>query len=377
MSSRQDEKLMILKMLDEGKITLEEANELLEALYERTEGVQGETEDWSKEFKKGFQGFKDGMEKGISEAREGLQKGKSEIGRETEGLGTFLKSLLDSFSTGSIGSGYSFTEKRSGAFSSENVEIVLEPRNGSIDISPADGDEYEMEIEARVRAENEEKAENKKNRGLEIQEEGNRLFFRVGEKEIVANVRLRLPRKNLYTLNLDTSNGRIEVAGLRADKVEGDTSNGRIVFRDMVGRIFRGDTSNGRVEMKNLKGDEFIADTSNGSIFIQGEGKIFNGDTSNGSITIEPRFRESGEIKADTSNGRIKLHLPAAEDIGYSIMASTSMGSLNIDLPEVEFGERKETYSRKSAAGKTRGYEGKPIKVRVEASTSMGSIHLG
>lgn len=375
MSSKQDEKLMILKMLDEGKITLEEANELLEALYARSEELA--EEDWSRDFKKGLRGLKDGMEKGISEARDGLQKGRTEIEKETEGLGSFLKSIFDSFSTGVVGGGYNFTDSETGSFTGDNVEIDLDTRNGNIEITESIGDQFELEINSRVRAENEEKAQNKKSRGMEIQKESNRLSFRVTEREIVANVRLSLPKKHLYNLNLDTSNGRVEISGLQADKVEADTSNGRIVFRDMSGKIFRADTSNGRIEMKNVKGDEFIADTSNGSIYIQGEGQFFNGDTSNGSITIEPKFKADGEIKADTSNGRIKLHLPRGEDIGYSLEASTSMGSLNIELPEIEYSEKQESYSRKKAVGKTRGYQEKRIKVEIEAQSSMGSIYLG
>ncbi len=376
MSSRQDEKLMILKMLDEGKITLEEANELLEALYERGEETPGD-EEWSKDFKKGLQGLKNGMEKGITEAREGFQKGRTEIEKETEGLGSFLKSFFDSFSTGVVGSGFGFTDQKKGEFSGEKVEIFLDTRNGNIEITENSGDQYELNIISKVRAENEEKAKQKKDRGIEIQENGNRLSFKVTEREIVSNLRLSLPKKHLYNFNLDTSNGRIEVSGLNADKVEADTSNGRVVFRDMSGRIFRGDTSNGRIEMKGLKGEEFIADTSNGSIYIQGAGKVFNADTSNGSITIEPEIKGDAEIKADTSNGRIKLHLPKAQDFGYRLNASTSMGSLNIELPEIEYSERQETYSRKRAVGATQGYMDKPFKVEVEASTSMGSIFIG
>lgn len=377
MNSGPNEKMMILKMLDEGKITLEEANELLEALEAGAEEMGTEKEDWTSDFKKGLQGLKDGMEKGISEAREGLQEGKSEVEKETEGLGGFLKSIFDSFSTGFAGPGYSFTDRQQGTFSENRVEVVMDTRNGSIDIGPAEGSEYEMTVESRVRGESEDKAREKKEKGLEIHEENNRLLIRVKERAIVANVRLRLPQDKIYDLNLDTSNGRIEARGLNTERVEGDTSNGRVVFQDMKGKIFRGDTSNGRVEMKQIKGEELIADTSNGSIFIQGEGRIFKGNTSNGSITIEPRFTGDGEVKADTTNGRIKINLPREKDIGYSLKAGTSMGSLDLEIPELEYSERQEGHSRKKVVAQSRDLAQKAMKVNLEASTSMGSLFIG
>jgi len=377
MSSGPNEKMMILKMLDEGKITLEEANELLETLEAGPEGTETANEDWTSDFKRGLQGLKNGMEKGISEAREGLQEGKKEVEKETEGLGGLLKSIFESFSTGFSGPGYSFTDRQQGTFSEDRVEVVMDSRNGSIDIGPAEGSEYEMTVESRVRGESEDKARKIKEKGLEIHEENNRLLIRVKERAIVANVRLRLPQEKIYDLKLDTSNGRIEARGLNTERVEGDTSNGRVVFEDMKGKIFRGETSNGRVEIKQIKGEELIADTSNGSVFIQGEGRIFKGNTSNGSITIEPRFTGDGEVKADTTNGRIKINLPREKDIGYSLKAGTSMGSLDLEIPELEYSERQEGHSRKKVVAQSRDLAQKAMKVNLEASTSMGSLFIG
>jgi len=382
-SKKQDEKMMILKMLDEGKITLEEANELLDALYTRHEEEESEKREeassWSEDFKKGLENLKEDVEKEISGVRKTIIDKENERTEETGNVGNFLKNILDSFSFGFIGGGYSFTEKRTGKFSEiseDPIEVIVETRNGHIDISGTDSEEYNLEIDAKVRGENEEKALEKKEKGIQIQEEEGRLRVRVTEREIMANIKLCLPQNKKYILHLDTSNGSVEVDDLNSE-VQADTSNGRIVFQNLKGRVFKGDTSNGRIEMKKIDGQELIADTSNGSVFLQGRGRIFSGDTTNGSITITPELIGDGVIKADTSNGRIKINLPREMDIGYRLQAKTSMGSLNIEIPDLEYQERQETHSRKNVTAKSRNYDEKEKKVRVEASTSMGSLHIG
>ena len=94
------------------------------------------------------------------------------------------------------------------------------------------------------------------------------------------------------TLDLHTSNGRIEVRGIRQS---GSliTSNGKIVADDVSGE-YQLRTSNGGIEF-------------DGVLTPGGNNRM---ETSNGSITIKLRGTPSVNLDASTSNGSVNSELP-------------------------------------------------------------------
>lgn len=71
-------------------------------------------------------------------------------------------------------------------------------------------------------------------------------------------------------------------------------------------------TSNGKIELHNVRG-EFDADTGNGAIVFFGEltpGGASRFTTSNGNVEVKIFGDPSVELKAFTSNGKIKIELP-------------------------------------------------------------------
>lgn len=127
-------------------------------------------------------------------------------------------------------------------------------------------------------------------------------------------------------VNIDTSNGSIEVAGLKGD-VDLDTNNGHIEVTDVDGRV-RADTSNGRVVVEDVRGD-VLADTSNGRILarrITGRCELY---TSNGSVRVE---QADGELEVRTSNGGVDVD--ADPSAGARVNVTTSNGSIRMRVPE-------------------------------------------
>ncbi len=391
-----EERTLILKMLEEGKITLEEADTLLDALdilpageaVSSGESVgSGKNKSSSKgsvdfeSFKEQLRGIKDSLNDGISAAKKDLQRAKkdldeSNIGGEVSG---FLNSIVDSF-RGSFGPSYQFEDNLQGSFAlkeSENAEVKIDIRNGGIVIESIEGNDYTIRLRSSVKAENESKAKLYKEEELQVIQENNRLEISVKGRKISTSVRLGLPQDLFYQLKLDSSNGRIAVSDLQTVELEADTSNGSILFKNLAGKILSADTSNGRIEMHNVQADTLKADTSNGSIYIDGKGSVFKGDTSNGSITIKPLFVGDGEVVADTSNGRIRIGLPDDDSVGYNIKARTTWGSLTLNLEDLDYKERTDSYKLRNIMASTKDWQSKAVKAQVVADTSTGSIYIG
>lgn len=131
-----------------------------------------------------------------------------------------------------------------------------------------------------------------------------------------------------YDLDLDTSNGSIDVTGVRG-RIRLESSNGSLKLTDLGGRV--------------------DARTSNGSVHVQVAGSRWDGDG----------------LSVITSNGAARLDLP--QPYNANLILGTNNGSLDIDMPvtvQGRIGRRLET---------TLGSGGPTLEVR----TSNGRVRVG
>lgn len=133
---------------------------------------------------------------------------------------------------------------------------------------------------------------------------------------------IEVPRA--YDLNLQTSDGHIEVRSLHGN-VTGKTSGGRIHVEDVKGTV-QMRTSGGGVMLKSLAG-EVEVHTSGGPIQGTQLRSGLRAHTSGGSIRLE---QVSGPIDVHTSGGSIDIDL-VGENRG--VVARTSGGSINLRVP--------------------------------------------
>ena len=124
-----------------------------------------------------------------------------------------------------------------------------------------------------------------------------------------------------------SSNGPIDLAGVRVNGTELQTSNGPIRVRGAPGGDITAATSNGPIEVRGLEG-YVTARTSNGGVTVENSGGVLELQTSNGPISADiPAVR--GDVTITTSNGRITLRL--AEDLDVQVVATTSNGRIAAD----------------------------------------------
>lgn len=120
-------------------------------------------------------------------------------------------------------------------------------------------------------------------------------------------------------LDLSTSGGNINLAGLSGDKVF-RTSGGNLVLSDLSGKS-KGETSGGNIILKNSK-DIFNLRTSGGNIQAENSSGDIDISTSGGNILVE---NLKGSVKVKTSGGNIKC-----ESVEGELLASTSGGNVSL-----------------------------------------------
>ena len=134
------------------------------------------------------------------------------------------------------------------------------------------------------------------------------------------NFEISVPVKT--EVELHTSNGRIEVFGIKSNG-RLRTSNGRIVIENAGGE-FNAHTSNGAIVVTSFRG-ALVLGTSNGGITFDGEllqDSRNEMTTSNGSVQVTLRGTPNMDIDASTSHGTVTIRLPLAKTI---LLTSTQL----------------------------------------------------
>lgn len=404
-----EERFLILKMVEEGKITAQEAVALIEAL-EAESSVEtvaeldpavlpkgkDESSQWSKvkklrdvAEKAGDSEFAQKLEEEASRFAKGVEEAADKLSRVIEeriekevkpalaNLPTFLASIpvIGDW----VGNFLTITEEKQGHFTGDIVKLDLTTENGSIEVEGWPEEHYRLILKMKVRGNDEASARERAAEIVEVEEVTDelRVFSKAGSNEAL-HIKLQVPQAKVYELALSTSNGEVELDSLN---VFGSiaTSNGKVALENLKGERLTARTSNGSIECDNLGMRELILTTSNGRIKAEGFAQRLEARTSNGSIEIKPRLGDSlGEQSLDlhTSNGGIKVKLPLALQNACWLDASNSFSSIKISLDDLLYHIREHSFGYNRIQAETKGYAAANAKISVYARTSNGGINI-
>ena len=276
---------------------------------------------------------------------------------------------------------YQVEEERTltGPVETDKLLLEVESRNGKINVSTWDKPEYKIDLLIKARGYTEEEADKNlkdlivnfsetevdglKKLNLSFDHPAHRVSYSV-------HVDATLPKGVETELNLKTSNGSINLAGIDGSKLDLHTSNGKILMESVSAERVDGKTSNGAVVLDRVDAPVLNIRTSNGKIGGELRSRDAYLKTSNGKIQLSLPCNEGGNYELLTSHGTIDLGVSDDPDNGYDLDLTTSMGRISVDLPELEYLRSKKHH----VAVKTRGFEEKGKKIGVVAKTSMGRI---
>lgn len=322
----------------------------------------------------------DEINKGMNELHKGLKQGVKDVKKAFQGnnFWDMLNGIVGSVSFG--WPGIAIEDEISGMFDSscERVEIEVKTSNGRIEVEGTDDPGYTLHLLYQVHADNEEEARKVKDDMVTITQEPGVLRVRSKEGRLGSvAVKLYIPKKLEANIKLLTSNGRIVIQNLQNKSLlELGSSNGRLDLANLRVKELHGRTSNGRIEIKNAASEVLDVVTSNGAIYIEGICEQVHAQTSNGTISVYPHIMSKGTLDLGTSNGRIKV-VVADRNLGLDIDATSTMGSINLDIPGLEYQRKIEKHSRHEYKAHTHDLQTREKQLQIQASTSLGSIYMG
>jgi DUF4097 and DUF4098 domain-containing protein YvlB len=247
------------------------------------------------------------------------------------------------------------TESREVTIGSEEVKIDFSTFNGWIIIRSTDSNNLSVEIIKRGTEDGLNNididfSDNVDSNGMHtISLKAKRInsLLRNGQEGV--RLEAYIPKTHSYFLDLESSNGKIEIIQVQGIELKMRTSNGRLTLNEIDFTEFEGQTSNGMIDGV-IRSDNADLSTSNGQIdvTIVGDGD-YQMHTSNANVDIDLQTDLPTRVDASTSNARVEWN-------GIPI---------TVDHSEPN-----------RLRAHTRDYDGAKIKIDLNISTSNGNIQI-
>jgi DUF4097 and DUF4098 domain-containing protein YvlB len=280
----------------------------------------------------------------------------------TQGFGliTDITNEFTDISTGTYRVSDTFT--LTNPVTSESIELDIKSVNGAIDVYQWTEDNIKLELEVKAKGNTDSEAEAnlaKFEYNLDSSISGDiqqfTLTFPISMREwskYVVSIHVYVPPLTTAQYNLETTNGGINLDDVIAEKIDIKTTNGVVTFSDVASSIINVETTNGGIS-GSITSSETSFSTTNGPIELR-------------------LSKISGEHSYTTTNGGIKLNLPTGTDVGYSITLESSVGAINVNIPNMQYSVDRV----RTKIGETSNYSTKQIRIKITADTTIGGINL-
>lgn len=428
----RNERLMILRMIEEGKISANEGLALLEALEEEgpwPEGAgpreeqgphgQGSEAQGSEAQDHAEQAGEEGRrEAPLSSGRVRQEVSEEEpevhiwgfrfdpgrvgeqVMRAVDQVGERLQDWLESGSSWLndwLGDSYAFPAGEVGSLEpGELLTVEIRLPNGRVTVEPSPDERYHLEWVAHVRGADRERAGDRARQAVKVEREPGRLILRGHDRWWTVlgrvDVSLRLPPQGRYRLDLTSANASLTVRGIQAERLRARLANGDATVDGARLGALEMKAANGRIRVERGLADQVRLTTANGRVEFTGSARKARLGTSNGQVRASFRAltpeeaaglpahegldgMPAGEgVLAETVNGQIRLQLDRELAARALVQLRSLHGALEADLPELQVWQREEAPGRNrlEAAGPRAGTE----PFAVEARSQAGSVQV-
>ncbi len=370
----QEQQRMILRLLEEGKITAGEAEALLNALGDGSQSTETEPQEepWVRLEKMGEE-FASKVEVATERFARSLEQS---VGDKLHKL----PKILARFPFLGYEESQEFTKVVRGKVGpGEVIPIEISNANGPIRVQGWLEDYYQLTILQRLKGKERELL---RSRLFEDgwEDGGERTTFKLlvpSLPDVAISLHLMVPEERLYEVALRSQNGALRVENLRGTKLHVNTTNGSTSLKSVGAQTIRGEGSNGSCEMEDVVATLIHHVLGNGSYRLSAAVTDLDLVTTNGSIKV--RVSESkgdARYRLRTTNGAIKVSLPQQGDLGLALELQTAVGRISTEVSSLEV-EREERQGGGAVLfAHSVDFAGKPNKLDLQASSTSGSISV-
>ncbi|SCX82081.1 SHOCT-like domain-containing protein [Alkaliphilus peptidifermentans] len=398
-----EERLIILKLLEEGKINKEEAARLLEALDDEDRdntsnhnGSYSSKKDSKKhknihihhddDFTSSFENFDKRMDdfgKHMEDFGEKFGERMSHIGVHlAEKSMGFAEKILDfveknvdienlsKYNEDSKYKSYEEIYKIDAPEALKTLDILA--KNGKIYLSSWDEDN--ISVKASIRALPEEYEYHKPILQTKKESSSVALFPKELEK-LMIQLEVFVPSSLIDTIKANTKNAAIYIEDIECNKICCHTKNASIILKELkVHKEISCSTTNAKISFSDIIANHILAATKNAKVLIDNtSASKIETLTTNSKILVSNLIYDKLElIHLKTSNGKIEIKGDVPQAIGIGLEAVTTNGSIrtpfSMTYTEKTVGSTMKLY------GKSTNYDSCNKSVSIKAFTTNDDI---
>ncbi|CDQ19237.1 DUF4097 and DUF4098 domain-containing protein YvlB [Halobacillus karajensis] len=337
-----EERMKILRMIEEGTISAEEGANLLSAVDESSKKDSAQTQQEKNRY--GIRSF-------LGDAMEKIKNADFDLS-----FGEYVEYHDETI------------------FYQESFnDVDLSISNGSVKIHTWGKDEVKASYGVKVyQVENEEEAKERFQEEVQIAIKNGVFRLASPSKKLKINVELFLPEKIYAFIKSQLTNGKLNIENIESDHFQLKTSNGPVYGERVSGKTCKIQTGNGEIELKGSRFDDCEADTINGAIKITGDVGKIDASAVSGAITIDHKGKGAHTGFYKTTTGRIQVSLPSEKRIDGVL--KTKIGYVSCELENYKILKDKKDVINKML--EFEAYEQFEEAYHIEAETKTGSVTL-
>lgn len=384
----ENEKLKILKLLEEGRITADEAAKLLEAAGRSSYGASPRPKEPAKpanytmkdesSYKSAADsragngpnpGSKTYSTKGIDDFTSDLSKKfetfakdmEPKIYKFTEAVAETTEKMADklsktfatppagtgtrAYSTSTASPSYTSSKQGTGAYTNmteRSFEAFVTPGynelnfsglNGDVLIKGYNGDKISARIYYRSK---------KSGAPIEIMQLGNKYFLNYDEDAFdKVCIDAFVPESMFNNVVVNTINGQLSISTIESDYLMCSNSNGKTKLKDIKSDNIKVDCNNGELSIENVTGINGQIENFNGSVQSLGlDVQNLTLSAANGAIHMSVAYFNLFKEymwAIETSNARMTLNLPSAPELGYHVKAHATFSNIKVGLTGLNY----------------------------------------
>ncbi|XJZ26906.1 DUF4097 family beta strand repeat-containing protein [Bacillota bacterium Lsc_1132] len=360
----KEERKRILKMVEEGKLTVDEALILMENLEKASQTAEQKEAEIVNELSTAVK---------FEEARKEdtvHQKFQSTKEKIFEFVDMTLKKIKDFDLDLNFGQSIEISHIFFHA-DAYFTDIDMDVANGSIQIVPWDQKDVRIECKAKVyRVDNQDQARQSFLKDTLFAVEGEKLRFSTQLKWMKVEAVAYIPQTQYEKVRLRMFNGPISGEHLQANHFRIKTANGKIDFSGVNGKRLEAETANGHIQIMNSYVDDIEAETINGAIKLDGDFRRIETQSFNGNLTTNLSGNRSDSLKAQATTGSIEFYIPENQTINGEIRSS--LGGYEVMLDGIQILEEKNEVIQKML--RFRSIRNDDPTLNIFAETKTGSV---
>ncbi|WPK12367.1 DUF4097 family beta strand repeat-containing protein [Lysinibacillus louembei] len=391
----QNERQRILKLVENGTISAEEAIVLLEGLGKdepvqatmpvapKVEEQQEKSDDYNKttdSAKNKSTGFEDLFNKAfndkeankkMNEFMNDLKEDLSQFSNRMMGLmnGAFSKVKEFDFE-------FPFGEKvefnKTYVYDAEEVKgFEVDLPSGKLTIEKAADDKILVEANVKVvKSDNDEEQTIAKFTNDFVTLRDGKLTIATAVKMSSVDLRVYVPEKNYDIFIVRLLNGGVTASNIQSTLLKLKTYNGALRIENVQFQRADLNSGNGMIEARLVKGEDLEAESVNGRIYIDGDIQEIEAESVNGAVTLTTASEHARKLKGSTVAGTVELYVP--KNVALDGRVTTNFGKTDVGLQDVAVSTSEDQFLLKTAHF-SKAVEGAPV-LKLIGETRTGSV---